>query len=223
MPDQQGRLSLAASLVPTTIVPACDAATQGSICQGAPANDGLAYRAPAPGILKVCATTAENCATDAKPLATEQAPVPQFGTLHVLRLHNGWGEDNELGATFSKAGLLTSFHYGRKSAPAVAASALFADVAGQGASFADALKANRQAQATAATAAAAAKDKGEIDAIQHRIDLLTKQAELARLQAPADPAADARNAEISDLTGELALLRLKKERKDLLDALGKSE
>lgn len=218
---QANRTLLSASLLALTAPPACDPADDADRCRGVSLDDGVVYRVAAPGRLKVCAgADAAICDRDPQPLLATTALVPQFGPRQVLRLHNGWGEDNELSATFSAAGTLTSFRYLTKSASAQKASAVVLDAATQAVAFADARRAQEASEKAADAAEAAAKSKAETDAIQHQIEVLTKTGELAALQSrQADAARAAVDAQTSALAAQVALLKLEKERKELLEAL----
>lgn len=179
--------------------------------------DGIAYRSPAPGTFMVCLQTdCDACRTAPNPLFSEDASVPQFGKVRLIQLRNGWGQDNALSATFAKTGELTNFKYTSKSASAEKAAGVAASAAAQAASIVDERRAKKDADAVAS-------QKAEIDTIQHQIDVYTLQGQLATIRASqADPNTAAQNAQISNLTAQVALLKLEQQKKDLLEAMGNS-
>jgi hypothetical protein len=218
---QLDRTTVSASLTPLSRLPACDPTTDPDKCKGVEENDGVVYRAAVQGQLKVCQGAASAaCAQQPKPLLAATALVPQFGPKQVLRLHNGWGEDNEISATFS-AGTLLTFRYASKSAPAEKASGILLDGSGQAVALADARRAQLAAGRAAVAADAAASAKAETDSLQQKIDVLTKSGELAALQArQSDTTLAGIDSATSELAAQVALLRLEKERKELLAAIG---
>lgn len=219
---QMTRMALSAALTPTVTATSCQSGSRG--CRTTNSGDGILYRSPVPGELKVCRNPAPAlCPRDPAPLVADWPLVPQFGTYHLIRLHNGFGEDNDVAVTFDKAGAITSFKYGRKAAPAVAISDLAVQAAEAGVSLSDAVRTKRDADEKAAREEAAASAKAEVDDLQHQIDVLTKTADLAKLRAPTNSALAAQNAEEADLTAQVAILRLRKERKELLNAIGSSQ
>ncbi|GHD02477.1 FlxA-like family protein [Novosphingobium pokkalii] len=213
-------MAVAAALTPAVATTPCDPKSEVS-CRAISVDAGFAYRTPAPGIFKVCRNPAPlACGADPKPLVTEAVSVPQFGRMMVLPLRNGWGEDNNFSATFSKTGNMLTFKYEAKSAPIEKATGVIADAATQIGSIAKDLKAQNAADATAAAAKVTADQTASLAAIQSQIDILNKQAELAKLQAAAaDPATTEHNSEVDQLNAQIALLQLQKQRKELLDAL----
>lgn len=218
---QLDRTTVSASLTPLSRLPACDPATDSDKCKGVPEHDGVVYRAAVQGQLKVCQGSASaTCAQQPEPMLAATALVPQFGPKQVLRLHNGWGEDNELSATFSAGTMLTA-RYASKSAPVEKASGLLLDATGQALALADARRAHLAAERAADAADAATSAKAETDALQQKIDVLTKLGELAALQArQSDTTLAGIDSATSELAAQVAVLRLEKERRELLAAIG---
>jgi len=217
---QLDRTTVSASLTPLLKLSTCDSKTDPDNCIGITEDDGVVYRSATQGQLKVCqGAAATACAQQAKPLLVATALVPQFGPKQVLRLHNGWGEDNEISATFS-AGTLISFRYASKSAPVEKASGLLVDAAGQAVEIAEARRTLLTAEKTATAAESTASAKAETDAVQQKIDHLTKLGELATLQAKQSDAMVGIDSATAELAAQVALLRLEKERKELLVTIG---
>lgn len=219
---QLDRTVVSASLTPVRTPAAC-VQSSGEDCTGVADTDGVVYRTPVPGLLKICegVRSVDACASEPEPLLRAEALVPQFGAQHVLALRNGWGEDNEISAAFAKSGALASFKFASKSSPAVKASGVLADATTAAAGIADAVRTKEQGAATAADAEAAAKAKAETEALQHQIDVLTKQGELAALrEKQSDADAASMDEESTRLAAQIAVLRLQKERKELLEEIG---
>lgn len=214
--------SLYALLIPSRPAKTCTPSKTDTCEPKNDGTDGIAYRTPSPGTLKVCRQpSASACASDVHPLFKEKSNVPQFGTMHFLQLHNGWGQDNELNVTFARTGELTTFKYASKSSPVEKGTAVAASVAEQAASIVEQRRAKSSSDKAYSAAKASDDEKVETESIQHQIDVLNLKTELATLQANlADPNAAEKNTEISTLTADIARLQLEKQRKDLLDALG---
>jgi len=218
--DELGMMAVAAALTPAVAVNTCDPKTDKQ-CRAVSVDSGFAYRTTAPGIFKVCRDPAPaQCSADPKPIVAETVSVPQFGRMLVLPLKNSWGEDNDIAATFSKAGNLLTFKYESKSAPLEKASGVVADAATEAGSIVDDINAKKTADATAAAAKVSTDQAASVAAIQNQIDILNKQAELTKLQAAAaNPTTAEHDTQVDQLNAQIAVLQLQKQRKELLDAL----
>lgn len=132
--------------------------------------DGVWTRAPAMGLMKVCAGS---CAAQTERL-TQAFSVPQWGQLAVLPLQSKAFAKSTVKAAFAPDGAITSLYFD-STAPAERASGAFVTASG---SIAEYVTARRDLKAKLAKA----KDAEEKDAIQQQIDVLDLQTQLADKQ-----------------------------------------
>ncbi|MEN9854933.1 MAG: hypothetical protein RLZZ157_59 [Pseudomonadota bacterium] len=162
---------------------------------------GFVFREPVPARLKVMGN-------DGK-LVTELATtVPQYGRVRVLPLRSGFGEKNELSASFADNGVPTKVTYNAHQAGGVAIFASATAILDQANTIADRIAANNLAKDKRAKSA-------ELDGIKDKIALLTEQQKLDKLTKGPNAELDAREA-------ELAKLRFEVERMELLSKLGRT-
>lgn len=186
-------------------------------------HGGILYRNPAMGDLKVCRLKPDPkivgkqiCDPEKDLVLNEKVAVPQLGQLRLLSLKSGWGEHNQLEATFDEKGTLTMAHYNRKAAPGLAALKTANEGVTQLTGVLTAAGDYRQKKKDAEDAAQDTAQKAEIDELTHQIDLLTKQQALQKLTDP-----EAEDPVLKELQARLAILRLQKEERELLEAINK--
>lgn len=91
-------------------------------------GEGIRYRIPGMGRLRVCASSA--CAQqDSVLLLERRGQIAQLGYVHVLPVRNRTFGSTNFAAEFTTAGALKSVGYEQKAAPAEGASAAFANAA----------------------------------------------------------------------------------------------
>jgi hypothetical protein len=135
--------------------------------------DGVWTRAPAMGMMKVCAG---DCAEQTVRLS-QAFSMPQWGQLAVLPLQSKAFAKSTVKAAFAPDGAITSIYFD-STAPAERASGAFLSASG---SIADYVTARRDLKAKLAET----KDADEKDAIQQQIDVLDLTAQLANKQTDA--------------------------------------
>ena len=186
---------------------------------------GVVFRNPVKAEMSVCRLTKTpgprpgdppiaKCAPAEELLLKEVVSIPQLGQLRVLPLRSAWGENNNLEATFSETGQLTMAHYNRKAAPGVAAINAGNEALGALGGVITNVSEYRKKKKADEEALADAAQTEEMDALTRQIDLLTKQAALKKLTNP-----DAEDPVLEALQAKLAILRLQKEERELLDAI----
>ncbi len=200
------------------------------------ADPGIFVRDPARARLVMC--QAEECKIASKNLVTtvDTAYAPQVGQLRFLPFQNGLFESNALTVVVGEDGKVQKVEYKRDKAVAQVMAATAADVAGQVRAeqkrleqeAKDDIAYQRTERAAARTEAAAIRTEnaailGEPGALlQARIDLLTKQAALKKLETPETPSEYVKqDEEIARLTKETAVLTARRLRQEAIAAAEK--
>jgi hypothetical protein len=173
----------------------------GTLEGGTPGQSGTSGAA-APGN-QTSAATARECTTAADETNIAAADFPQFGQLRFFPLSVRTFQAREMALSLTDSGRIESFSYKSTKAPAQALASTAADVAGQSESFLAKREAARRDDRKTAR-------EEEIAAIQQQITVLTKQAELKKLQTPpdVDPLKPVRD-ETAAVEAELALAKAK--------------
>ncbi|HEX8307881.1 MAG TPA: hypothetical protein VF645_05620 [Allosphingosinicella sp.] len=167
---------------------------------------GVAYRTPARGRLRICRKigTAE-CAVGTAPTMQIYDGIelfPQLGRLGILPFENGFGQNNQLSATFRPDGSIERASYSEKRARGRALVDVVNGGLDQALTFSQAVRDKRKADREAAEGAAAAE-------LDRQITLATKQRDLAALEGSAQLART--NSEIAQLNAEKTLRELRDE------------
>ncbi|HEY0043506.1 MAG TPA: hypothetical protein VGB62_03045 [Allosphingosinicella sp.] len=208
------RFQITASLVPVggdgkQLKPqpiACPTTRAGPLCPG------YVYREPVAAQLTV---TAPGGPHETVTLVDSVESIPQLGRMRILPLRSRWGEKNGLSAEFSIDGTPTRISYDMIEAGGPKMLAAAEDASASALDIATLIAENRLSKEEKA----AEKEKAQIDALQRQIDLAEKRKKLDELKsapAPQDPTATA-------LTAELAILRMQKEKAELLAAMRAAE
>ncbi|HEX6376558.1 MAG TPA: hypothetical protein VFZ91_12660 [Allosphingosinicella sp.] len=172
---------------------------------------GVAYRTPARGRLRICRKVdAAGCALGTTPSSIIHDGVeffPQLGRLGILPFENGFGQNNQLSATFRPDGSVERASYSEKRARGKALVDVVNGGLDQALAFGQAVRDQRKAAREAAEGAAEAE-------LDRQISMATKQKDLLELQRSLTPESDqlARmNAEIAQLNAEKTLRGLRAE------------
>jgi hypothetical protein len=158
--------------------------------------------------LPEAAATADNDSGAGKTVAERVVMMPQLGRLSYLPLSSGFAEKASLVASFDSDGMPTRIAFQKSEAGGAAALESIKLGVDQIAGIADAARA-------ADTAKAKEEAGSELAAIKGRIEVLTAQNNLDKLEAESGPEAAARAAELQQL-------RFEKERAELRAAIAKA-
>ena len=148
--------------------------------------------------------------TDRTVLQTDATPVPQLGTLRFFPFENGTFQNNTLSVLLREDGSIEKFEYKETSASGETGTGALNNTVSQIGALATAIRNDREADETAATAAIQAARDEELAVLQFEIDRLTRQRQLEELNTPPQV------SELSSIQAETAQAEA---RAQLLEAL----
>lgn len=140
-------------------------------------NDGVVFREPARGILKVCRLY---CGSGDPPLVVHEAWLGQLGRYSVVSLRNGVFDKNTVTMAFAPNGQMESLSYGSESRLEKISGALN-DAAAQAQSLLTSKNAADKARADAAAGAELSSIKAETDLLKAKGDKIEAQRRLITL------------------------------------------
>lgn len=186
-------------------------------------NPGIRFRRPVLARLKICsaALSVIDCKQAVDPIATQDVTVPQLGSWQSLPLVNGFGQDNSISASWTQDGIVTEQSFEDKSARGLkAVSALDSAVSGS-ASFKETQRAEKEKNKAAADVEATKDATAEYD---KQIAIKEKELKLLQIQESIDMANDGQKSEERiNLEAEVAILGLKKQKVELIQAIRGTE
>jgi hypothetical protein len=189
---------------------------------------GIYMQEPAPGQILACKAVAATpgysaCADLAKENTYLNKPVsiPQLGRVAVLPLKNGFGEDNNLQATFSATGFAEKIIYASKKSQAEAIAKSVEGLTDKAVTFAKAQAEQRAADEKAAQAAAEKAEKAELAELDKQLQIADKKAKLAKLTAEQSEGSVTNASTLAQLQSDVAVLELKVKLKKLTEDLDK--